>query len=105
LPLELDGFFGVEGVTVKNVKTNEEKVLQADGCFIWVGILPNADFLSPEIKTDEYGFIITDQQMQTSVPGVFAAGDVRETSLRQIATAVGDAAMAAVSSEHYIENL
>ena len=101
----IDGLFGVEGVRVKNIKTEKESVLKADGCFIWVGILPNADFLSKDIKTDDYGFIITDQKMQTSVPGVFAAGDVRDTSLRQIATAVGDAAMAAVTAEHYIENL
>ncbi len=101
----INGFFGVEGVNIKNVKTESESVLKADGCFIWVGILPNAEFLSDDIKTDEYGFIITDQKMQTSVPGVFAAGDIRDTSLRQIATAVGDAAMAAVTAEHYIENL
>ena len=101
----IEGFFGVEGVQVKNVKTGEASVLKADGCFIWVGILPNADFLSSDIETDEYGFIKTNVNMQTSVPGVFAAGDVRETPLRQIATAVGDAAIAAVSAEHYIENL
>lgn len=101
----IDGFFGVEGVRVKNVKTEEESVLKADGCFIWVGILPNADFLSDDIKTDEYGFIIADEKMQTSVPGVYVAGDVRDTPLRQISTAVGDAAIAAVCAEHYIENL
>ena len=101
----IEGFFGVEGVRVKNVKTEEESVLKADGCFIWVGILPNAEFLSDDIKTDEYGFIIADEKMQTSVPGVYVAGDVRDTPLRQISTAVGDAAIAAVCAEHYIENL
>ncbi len=101
----LNGFFGVEGVTVKNLKTSEEKTLQADGCFIWVGIEPNADFINGQVETDPYGFIIADAHMQTSVPGVFAAGDIRNTPLRQIATAVGDAAIAAVSAEHYIENL
>ena len=101
----INGFFGVEGVKIKNVKTDEEKVLKADGCFIWVGILPNASFLSKDIQTDEYGFIITNGKMQTSVPGVFAAGDVRDTPLRQITTAVGDAAIAAVCAEHYIESL
>ena len=101
----VEGFFGIEGVKVKNVKTNEEKTLKADGCFIWVGIEPNAGFINDQVKTDEYGFIIADAHMQTSVPGVFAVGDVRNTPLRQIATAVGDAAIAAVSAEHYIENL
>lgn len=99
-----EGFFGIENVKIKNVKTNEEKTLKADGCFIWIGILPNTAFLNDSVETDEYGFIKVDGAMQTSVPGVFAAGDVRETPLRQIATAVGDAAIATLSAEHYIEN-
>ncbi|MCF8136998.1 MAG: thioredoxin-disulfide reductase, partial [Desulfotignum sp.] len=86
----VDGFFGIEGVHVKNVKTGEEKTLKADGCFIWVGTLPNTDFLNDAVDTDAYGFIRTDAKMQTSVPGVFAAGDVRDTPLRQVSTAVGD---------------
>ena len=101
----VEGFFGVESVKIKNVKTNEEKTLKADGCFIWVGILPNTSFLNESLKTDETGFIQADKNMQTSVPGVFAVGDVRDTPLRQISTAVGDGAMAAVSAEHFIENL
>jgi thioredoxin reductase (NADPH) len=101
----VEGFFGVEGVKVKNVKTNEEKTLKADGCFIWIGILPNTSFLNGSVETDEYGFISVDIKMQTSVPGVFAVGDVRDTPLRQIATAVGDAAIAAVCAEHFIENV
>jgi thioredoxin reductase (NADPH) len=101
----VEGFFGLEGVKVKNLKTEEETTISANGCFIWVGILPNTSFLNDSVKTDEFGFILSDAKMQTSVPGVFAAGDVRDTPLRQIATAVGDAAIAAVSAEHYIENL
>ena len=101
----VQGLFGIEGVHVKNVKTNKETTLKADGCFIWVGILPNAEFLNGAVRTDEFGFIIADAKMQTSVPGVYVAGDVRDTPLRQIATAVGDAAIAAVGAEHYIENL
>jgi thioredoxin reductase (NADPH) len=100
----IDGFFGVESVKIKNVKTDEEKTLKADGCFIWIGILPNTSFLNGAVETDDYGFIRVDDKMQTSVPGVFAAGDVRDTPLRQIATAVGDAAIATLSAEHYIEN-
>ena len=105
IPTGVTGFFGVENVTVKNVKTDEERIIKADGCFIWVGILPNTSFLNDAVKTDEFGFICADAKMQTSVPGVYAAGDVRETPLRQIATAVGDAAVAAMSAEHFIENL
>ena len=101
----VEGFFGVESVKIKNVKTNENKTLKADGCFIWVGILPNTDFFNESLKTVETGFIQADKNMQASVPGVFAVGDVRDTPLRQIATAVGDGAMAAVNAEHFIENL
>ncbi|EMS79026.1 MULTISPECIES: thioredoxin-disulfide reductase [Desulfotignum] len=101
----VDGFFGIEGVHVKNVKTGEEKTLKADGCFIWVGTLPNTDFLKDAVDTDAYGFIRTDAKMQTSVSGVFAVGDVRDTPLRQVSTAVGDGAIAAVSAEHYLENI
>jgi len=105
IPTGVEGFFGVEGVKVKNVKTDEEKTIKADGCFIWVGILPNTSFLNDAVETDKFGFIRSDAKMQTSVPGVYAVGDVRDTPLRQISTAVGDAAIAAVSAEHFIENL
>jgi len=105
IPTGVEGFFGVEGVKVKNVKTDEEKTIKADGCFIWVGILPNASFLNDAVETDKFGFIRSDAKMQTSVSGVYAVGDVRDTPLRQISTAVGDAAIAAVSAEHFIENL
>ena len=70
-----------------------------------MGILPNTDFVKESVKTDEFGFIIADAKMQTSVPGVYVAGDVRDTPLRQVSTAVGDGAIAAISAEHYIENL
>ncbi len=105
VPTGMDGFFGVEKVNIKNVKTGEESVIKAEGCFIWIGILPNTEFLNGAVKTDDSGFILVDQKMQTSVPGVFAAGDVRDTPLRQVATAVGDGAVAAVSAEHYVESL
>jgi thioredoxin reductase (NADPH) len=101
----VDGLFGVENVKIKNVKTDEERVIKADGCFLWVGILPNTSFLNESVKTDDAGFIQTNAKMQSSVPGVFAVGDVRDTPLRQVSTAVGDGAIAAVSAEHFIENL
>ena len=102
---DIHGKDGVESVQIKNVKTGDVQTLKTDGCFIWVGILPNTSFIGDELALDDSGFIITDGHMQTSVPGVFAAGDVRNTPLRQIATAVGDAAIAAMSAEHYIENV
>ncbi len=94
----------VNGVKIKNLKTQEEQTLEADACFIWVGILPNGDFIKDNLAVDAYGFIKADDHMQTNVPGVFAAGDIRNTPLRQVSTAVGDGAIAAVSAEHYIEN-
>jgi thioredoxin reductase (NADPH) len=99
------GLTNVEKINVKNLKTEEEKEISVDGCFIWVGTFPNTSFLKDSVKVDKYGFIIVRQSMETSAPGVFAAGDVRNTPLRQIVTAVGDAAIAAVSAEHYIENI
>ncbi len=101
----IDGLANVEKITVKNVKTGDTKELSVDGCFIWTGILPNTNFLKDEVKVDDYGFIIVDSNMQSSVPGVFAAGDVRSTGLRQIVTAAGDAASAVFSAEHYIESI
>lgn len=99
----IDGLTNVERITVENLKTGVTKELKVDACFIWVGILPNTGFLKDAVHLDQSGFVIVDSNMRTSVPGVFAAGDVRNTPLRQIVTAVGDAAIAAVSAEHYIE--
>jgi thioredoxin reductase (NADPH) len=100
----IEGSAAVEGVSIRNVKTGEAGRLAVDGCFIWIGILPNSAFLDPALKLDPFGFIVADAEMATSLPGVFVAGDVRSTPLRQIATAVGDAAIAAHSAEHYIES-
>ncbi|MBI9077810.1 MAG: thioredoxin-disulfide reductase [Desulfatibacillum sp.] len=102
---KVDGLFGLDKVFVENVKTGATRELAVEGCFMWVGILPNTDFLGDAVAVDEGGFIIADARMQTSVPGVFVAGDVRNTPLRQVATAVGDAAIAAVSAEHYVEQV
>jgi thioredoxin reductase (NADPH) len=101
----IKGLTNVENITVQNVKTKEEKTLSVDGCFIWVGEIPNTKFLADGVKLDAKGFIVANLNMETSVPGVFAAGDVRNTPLRQVATAVGDGAVAAFSAGHYIENV
>jgi thioredoxin reductase (NADPH) len=101
----IKGLTDVEKISVQNLKTGDTKEIAVEGCFIWVGILPNAEFLPEVVALDQYGFIIVDGNMQTSVAGVYAAGDVRSTPLRQIATAVGDAAIAAFSAEHYLQNV
>jgi thioredoxin reductase (NADPH) len=100
---QIQGEEGVSSVGVKNLKTGEEKNLPVDGVFVWVGTVPNTDFVKGAVKTNERGFIVADSNMRTSVPGVFAAGDVRDTPLRQVSTAVGDAAIAAFSAGHYLE--
>lgn len=102
---DISGLTNVENITVQNVKTGDKIQLSVDGCFVWVGTIPNTKFLANTVKLDEYGFIVAGLSMDTSVPGVFAAGDVRNTPLRQIATAVGDGAIAAISAENYIENI
>ncbi|RKZ17647.1 thioredoxin-disulfide reductase [bacterium] len=83
------------GVRVKNRETGEEFLIPADGAFVYVGLKPNTEFLKGKVEMDEYGFIKTDEKLKTSIPGVYAAGDVRTTMLRQVATAVGDGALAA----------
>ncbi|MFZ5569393.1 MAG: thioredoxin-disulfide reductase [Thermodesulfobacteriota bacterium] len=95
----------VEKIELRNVKTGAASSIRVDGCFIWIGITPNTEFIGGAIECDEYGFIEANARMETSVPGVYAAGDVRNTPLRQIATAVGDAAIAVSSAEHYLENM
>ncbi len=103
----VNGLTHLESIHTRNLKSGENAKLAVDAFFVWIGILPNTEFLgdAAEPERDEYGFIRTNERMETSVPGVFAVGDVRSTPLRQITTAVGDAAIAAASAEHYVVNL
>jgi thioredoxin reductase (NADPH) len=96
---------GVQGVSVRNVKTGQISDLAVDGCFMWVGITPNTAFIKDAVLLDAGGFVVVNAKMEASVPGVYAAGDVRNTPLRQVATAVGDSAIAATEAAKYIEAL
>ncbi len=98
---EIIGDSKVSEVALKNVKTGEQERIKVEGAFIFIGVLPNSDFI--ECEKDGQGFIKTDEMMRTSIPGVFAVGDVRVTPLRQVATAVGDAAVAAYAANDFIE--
>jgi len=100
----IHGTQGVEALSLKNVKSGEVSRLPVAGVFITIGITPNTDWLKGLLPMDEWGFLITDAEMATSIPGIFAAGDVRAKSLWQIATAVGDGATAAFAAERYLEN-
>lgn len=95
----------VESVKLKNVKTGENSQIAVNGIFVFVGWLPNTAFLKDSgIKLNDNGYIVTDDNMKTSVEGVFACGDVREKILRQVVTACGDGAVAAISAQHYLES-
>ncbi|MGP4061322.1 thioredoxin-disulfide reductase [Halobacillus sp. H74] len=100
---EKDGKVG--SVTLHNKKTDEEYDFQTNGTFIYIGMNPLSEPFESLGITNEQGYIETDENMETKVPGVFAAGDIREKELRQIVTATGDGSIAAQSSQHYIENL
>ena len=92
----------VEGVDIHNVKTDATKTIPCDGVFIFVGNVPNTHFLCNLFPVDCGGHVETDINMMTSAPGIFAIGDVRKHSYRQIATAVGEGATAAIAAEHWI---
>ncbi|HDN64777.1 MAG TPA: thioredoxin-disulfide reductase [Methanosarcinales archaeon] len=97
---EIIGKDTVEGVVLRDVVTEERARLAVSGVFMYVGLVPNTEFI--DAGKDDAGFILTDEQLATSIPGVFAAGDCRATQLRQVATAVGDGALAAMSAERYL---
>ncbi len=95
----------VEGVEVKDLKTGETRTLPAGAVFIAVGMQPAVGFLPESVARDEFGFIITDRHMRTSLPGLFAAGDVVSGSLRQLSTGVGEATAALLSAQQYLAAL
>ncbi|WP_027956315.1 thioredoxin-disulfide reductase [Halobacillus kuroshimensis] len=95
----------VGSVTLHNRKTDEEYDFDTNGAFIYIGMIPLSQPFTSLGITNEQGYIETDENMETKVPGVFAAGDIREKELRQIVTATGDGSIAAQSAQHYIENL
>ncbi|MCX8116465.1 MAG: thioredoxin-disulfide reductase [Desulfobacterota bacterium] len=100
---EIKGDQVVRSVRVRDVKTGESKEIPIDGIFLFIGLVPRTTFLKGLVEMDEAGYILTDENCQTSVEGVFAAGDCRRKLLRQIATAVGDGATAAFAAEKYLE--
>jgi len=100
----IGGKDAVDHVVLENVLSKEQTRLPTDGVFVLIGLDPNTKFLEGRIALDEFGYIITDENMRTSVPGVFAAGDVRQKLLRQIVTACADGAIAATAAEKYIED-
>jgi len=92
----------VEGIVLKNVKTGETSELPVAGIFVFVGMNPNSDFVKGLVETKDGGWIVPNEMLETSVEGIFAAGDVRDKFLRQVVTAAGDGATAAMAAYSYI---
>ncbi|CAM3281290.1 thioredoxin-disulfide reductase [Sporolactobacillus spathodeae] len=95
----------VSSLTLKNKKTGETSELPVDGVFIYVGMNPLTAAVKNLAITDEHGYIVTNEKMETKIPGIFAAGDVRQKELRQIVTATGDGSIAAENAQKYVEKL
>lgn len=102
---EVCGTDEVTGVKIKNMKTGEITDFPCDGVFFFVGMIPETKWLPEEIAKDSRGWLQVNDRMETSAPGVYAAGDVREKYLRQVSTAISDGAVSATAAERYIEDV
>lgn len=96
---------GVTSVSLKNTKTGETSDFPCEGVFIYVGLDPNTQYLEGKLKVDGAGKVITNEKMETNIPGVFAAGDIRNTPLKQAVTAASDGSLAATMAIGYVESL
>lgn len=92
----------VKSVIIENIKTKETKEVSAEGLFVYIGLTPKTEILKGKVLMNEHDYILTDDEMRTNIPGVFAAGDVRSKTIRQIATATGDGVIAGVMVEKYV---
>jgi thioredoxin reductase (NADPH) len=101
----INGDKTVTSVTAKERQTNEERIIDVQGVFVYIGILPNTNFLQGVVKLDPAGFVITGDDMQASVAGIYAAGDVRFKKIRQITNACGEGTIAALAARDYIKEL
>ena len=101
----VDSFEGDERlstVVLKNVKTEEKIPVTVDSCFLFIGYLPNTEIFKGMLDMNRGGYLITNERMETNIPGVYAVGDVRDKFLKQVATAVGDGAVAGYGAEKYL---
>lgn len=101
---KIEGEQRVSGVLIRNLKDQSTQVIPCAGVFIYIGFYPNSEYLKDTPLLDQAGYVITALDLSTKLPGVFAAGDVRTTPLRQIVSAASDGAMAAMAAYHYLEN-
>jgi thioredoxin reductase (NADPH) len=103
--VEADGLGLVNNLKLENVNTGAARDLAATGMFVFIGFRPNTGIIEGHVDHDEMGYLRTDANTQTSIPGLFAAGDVRAQLTRQVTTAVGDATTAAIAAEKYLKGL
>ena len=99
---EIEGGDFVERIRLRQVKTGEKSALEVAGIFVSVGLKPDTDYLKSVLPLSEAGYIITNDRLETGTPGIFAAGDIRHDSARQVITAAGDGATAAIYAEKFI---
>jgi thioredoxin reductase (NADPH) len=102
---EITGNGTVESVQVKNVKSDEVSTLRTEGVFVYIGHYPNSQLFSDKLEMNEHGYLITDGRTRTSVPGVFAAGEIADPVFRQVVTSAGDGCRAAIQAERYLAEL
>ncbi|MEJ2560442.1 MAG: thioredoxin-disulfide reductase [Anaerolineae bacterium] len=102
---EINGNGAVESIEVKNVKTGEASTLKTDGVFIYIGHYPNSRLFKDKLEMDEHGYLITDRNTRTSVPGVFAAGEIADPVFRQVVSSAGEGCKAAIQVERYLTAL
>jgi thioredoxin reductase (NADPH) len=100
---EVIGEKALTGLRLLNMKTHESSILEIAGVFVAIGVTPNSQLFSNIVRLDDVGSVVTNEMMATSAPGIFAAGDIRKNSVRQIAAAVGDGAVAAMSVSKYLQ--
>ncbi len=94
---------GVSGLNLKNVKTDEKRTIDTDGVFIFVGFKPNSQIVPAGVKLNTSGYVVTDEKCETTIPGLFAVGDLRQKYANQIVLAAADGCTAALAAAHYIE--
>lgn len=99
---EIQGNGVVQGVQTRNIKTGATQKMDTDGVFIFIGHYPNSQFLVGQLAMDEEGYVITDERYRTSVPGIYAAGEIQDAHFRQIATSVGQGAGAGMELEKWL---
>lgn len=103
--LEFTGEQKLEGVHFKSTKTGEENTISCDGVFEYIGLTPTTEFLKDTGLLNDYGYITVNEKMETSIPGIYGAGDCITKNLRQVITACADGAIAAQEASHYVEKL